>query len=410
MTAAVVHPGDALPSRRRLAYVCILGLLMALGPFTIDLYLPAFPSVRRSFAVDEVAVQLTLSGTVIGFAMGQLVVGPLSDRFGRRVPLLLAATLHIASCLLAALAPSIAVLTVARVLMGAGAAGGQVVAQATLRDLFGGHTLVRMLARMGLISGCAPIVAPLVGSQLLRFLDWRGLFVSLALYGAAALALAAVGIAETRPPQVRSVAGHDTARARYRAVLTDRIFLGAALVGGMQFSGLFAYLSTSSFLFQEVYHLSAQQFGLLFGTTAIGVITGSQTAARIMRRRGPQWILAVTTAAQCAAGAAIFLLGLAQAPLWALLIPIFCFVLACGFGFPSVQVLGLIRHGHEAGTAASLLGAANFGLAGLLSPLVGLLGVATAAPMGLVMTCAAVVGIAGLWLLVRPRTVPPIGH
>src|SRR3954447_4277938 len=409
VTAAVLSPGEALTSRRRLAYVCILGLLVALGPFMIDLYLPAFPSVRRSFGVDEVAVQLTLSGTILGFAAGQLVVGPLSDRFGRRVPLLLAASVHVLSCLLAAVAPNVAVLSVARVLMGAGAAGGGVVAQATIRDLFGGHTLVKMLARMGLISGLAPVVAPLVGSQLLRFLDWRGLFVSLALYGAGALALASLGIGETRPAQARSRAGHDTMTARYRAVLTDRIFVGAALVGGMQFSGLFAYLSTSSFLFQEVYDLSPQQYGLLFATNSLGIIGGSQAAARVMRRTGPQWILAVTTAVQCASGLAILLLGLAHAPLPAILVPLFCFIAACGFGFPSIQVLGLVHHGDEAGTAASLLGAVNFGLAGLLSPIVGVLGVATNT-MGVVMTATAAVGITALWCLVRPRTVPAIGH
>jgi DHA1 family bicyclomycin/chloramphenicol resistance-like MFS transporter len=409
VTAAVLSPGNALPSRRRLAYVCILGLLVALGPFTIDLYLPAFPAVRRSFGVDDVAIQVTLSGTILGFAAGQLVVGPLSDRFGRRVPLLLAATLHVLSCLVAAVAPNVAVLTVARVLMGAGAAGGGVVAQATIRDLFGGHTLVRMLARMGLISGLAPVVAPLVGSQLLRFLDWRGLFVSLAIYGAGALALASLGIGETRPAEARTRAGHDTVAGRYRAVLTDRVFVGAAIVGGMQFTGLFAYLSTSSFLFQEVYGLSAQQYGVLFAMNSLGIIVGSQVAARVMRRVGPQWILAVTTAVQGASGLAILLLGLAHAPLGPILVPLFCFIAAAGFGFPSIQVLGLVHHGDEAGTAASLLGAVNFGLAGILSPIVGLLGIATGT-MGVVMTATAVVGISALWVLVRPRTVPAIGH
>jgi DHA1 family bicyclomycin/chloramphenicol resistance-like MFS transporter len=205
-------------------------------------------------------------------------------------------------------------------------------------------------------------------------------------------------------------AGHDTVAGRYRAVLTDRVFVGAALVGGMQFSGLFAYLSTSSFLFQEIYHLSAQQYGLLFAMNSVGVITGSQTAARVMRRGvGPQWILSVTTAVQCTSGLAILLLGLNHAPLPVILVPLFCFITACGFGFPSIQVLGLIRHGDEAGTAASLLGAGNFGLAGLLSPIVGVLGVATAT-MGVVMTASAVVGITALWSLVRPRTVPAIGH
>jgi MFS transporter, DHA1 family, multidrug resistance protein len=199
MSVAVVHPGEALHPRRRLAYVLILGMLVALGPFTIDLYLPAFPSVRSSFGVSDVAVQLTLSGTILGFGLGQLVVGPWSDRIGRRVPILVTTSVHVTACLLAALAPTVEALGALRVLQGAGAAGGGVVAAAMIRDLFGGQPLVRMLARMGLVSGAAPVLAPLIGSQLLRVLDWRGLFVSLALYGAAGLCLAALGIGETRP-------------------------------------------------------------------------------------------------------------------------------------------------------------------------------------------------------------------
>jgi DHA1 family bicyclomycin/chloramphenicol resistance-like MFS transporter len=409
MTAAVVHPGDALHPRRRLATVVILGVLVALGPFTIDLYLPAFPSVRASFDVSEVAVQLTLSGTVVGFAVGQLLVGPWSDRIGRRVPLLVTTTVHVTACLLAAVAPNIGMLVALRVLMGAGAAGGGVVAQAMIRDLFGGRPLVKMLARMGLISGTAPVIAPLIGSQLLRVLDWRGLFVSLAMYGVAGLAAAAVGIGETRHADAARGAGRSVG-SRYRAVLTDRVFLGAAAVGAMQFAGLFAYLSTSSFLFQEVYRFTPQQYGLLFAINSIGVIGGSQAAARVMRRVGPQWILATTTAVQATCGLAILLLGTASAPLPVVLLPLWVFIAACGFGFPSVQVLGLAHHGEEAGTAASLLGAVNFGLAGLLSPLVGLLGIQSARPMGLVMAVTAVVGVSAIWLLVRPRTVPPIGH
>jgi MFS transporter, DHA1 family, multidrug resistance protein len=388
--------------------VVFLGLLVALGPFTIDLYLPAFPAVQAAFRTSDVAIQLTLSATVIGFALGQLVVGPLSDRFGRRVPLLVATSIHVLACLGAAVAPDVGVLAAFRLLQGVGAAGGGVVAQAMIRDLFSGHRLVRMLANMGLVSGAAPIVAPLIGSQLLALLDWRGLFVSLACYGGAALALAFVQVGETRTRTARASNVHATVGARYRAVLTDRVFVGTMIAGAMQGAGLFAYLAVSPFLLQQGYGLSPQQYGLAFASNSIGVVLGAQVAARLMRRIGPQWILVGTVSAQLVAAVALLSTLAYPAPLWAVLAPLALFLTACGFGFPTVQVLGLMRHGEEAGTAASLLGVANFGLAALMPPLVGLLGAAAASSIGIVAATAGLVAAAALLLLVRPRTVPPL--
>jgi DHA1 family bicyclomycin/chloramphenicol resistance-like MFS transporter len=392
-----------------LAVVVILGLLVALGPFTFDLYLPAFPAVQAAFATSDVAIQLTLSATIVGAAVGQLVVGPLSDRFGRRVPLLVATSVHVLACLGAAMAPNVGVLAAFRLLQGMGAFGGGVVASAMVRDLFSGHRLVRTIADMGLVSGAAPIIAPLIGSQLLAILDWRGLFVSLAVYGAAALALAATGIGETRAPTPHTSSAHSSAGARYRAVLTDRVFVGTMIVGAMQGAGLFAYLAVSPFLLQQGYGLSPQQYGLVFAINSVGLICGAQVAGRVMRLVGPQWILVGTVSTQLVSAVALLTTLLYPAPLPAVLIPLTFFLTACGFGFPSVQVLGLLRHGAEAGTAASLLGSANFGLAALVPVLVGLLGAAAASSIGIVAATAGLVAAAALLLLVRPRTVPPIG-
>ena len=408
-TAALplVSPGDLLRPRSRAAVVVILGLLVALGPFTTDLYLPAFPAVQAAFGTTDVAIQLTLSATVLGFALGQLVVGPWSDRIGRRVPLLVAAALHVVTCLAAAFAPDVTTLTVLRLLQGIGAAGGGVVAAAMVRDLFHGHRLVRMLANMGLVSGLAPILAPLVGSQLLHVLDWRGLFVALAVYGAAALALAVAGIGETRT-RVERGGAVTTARTRYRRVLTDRVFVGAAIVGAMQFAGIFAYLSVSPFLLQEVYGLTPQQYGLVFALNSVGLIVGAQSAARVMRRVGPQWILVGTVTAQLAAAVALLGMPGGSAPLGVVMVPLFVFMTASGCAFPSVQVLGLIHHGEEAGTAASLLGAGNFGLAAVVAPLVGVIGSQSASSIGVIAVVGGVLAMTALWTLVRPRTVAPI--
>ncbi|MFD1721875.1 multidrug effflux MFS transporter [Amnibacterium endophyticum] len=410
MTSAalpVVSPGDLLRPRTRAAVVVILGLLVALGPFTTDLYLPAFPAVQAAFGTTDVAIQLTLSATVLGFALGQLLVGPWSDRIGRRIPLLATASLHVVSCLAAAFAPDVTVLAALRLLQGIGAAGGGVVAAAMIRDLFHGHRLVRMLANMGLVIGAAPVLAPLVGSQLLHVLDWRGLFVALALYGAAALALAAFAIGETRS-RVEHGAERMSARERFGRVLSDRVFVGAAVVGGMQFAGIFSYLSISPFLLQQVYGLDPQQYGFVFAVNSVGLIIGAQTSARIMRRVGPQWILLGTVSAQLCAAVALLTMPGHSAPLPVLIVPLFVFMTACGFAFPCVQVLGLIHHGEEAGTAASLLGVGNFGLAAIVSPLVGVIGSQSASSIGIIAVVGGTLAMTALWVLIRPRTVPPI--
>jgi len=403
------HPGDALTRNQRLIYIVALGALVALGPFTVDLYLPSFPAVARDFHASDAAVQLTLTATSIGFAVGQLLVGPLSDKVGRRLPLLIATAVHVIASVGVAFAPNVEWLTVLRVLQGVGAAGGGVVATATVRDLFGGLPLVRVLSRLALVSGLAPILAPVIGSQLLRITDWRGIFVALAAYGVVVLIVAALLIVETLPPEKRGLVAHRTARARYRSLFSDRIFVGVAIIGGMVFSALFAYLSSSSFLLQDVFHLNAQQFGLIFGINSIGVVFGSQAASRIVRRVAPQWVLAVVLPLMITGAIVIGVLALNGGGLFSVLIPLWFILAGCGFCFPIVQVLALAHHGEEAGTAASLLGAANFGLAGIISPIVGLLGISTALPMSEVMVVTLAVAILSLWILVRPRTVPSIG-
>ncbi|WP_127819001.1 multidrug effflux MFS transporter [Microbacterium sp. CPCC 204701] len=404
----VLHPGDSIPTRKRVLYIILLGALTALGPFTIDLYLPAFPVLEAEFDTTAAAIQLTLTGTMVGFALGQLVVGPLSDKVGRRVPLLAVTALHVLASTAAAFAPSLELLSVSRVLMGAGAAAGGVVAAAIVRDLFGGRRLVVMLSRLALVSGVAPVLAPLVGSALLLVMPWRGVFAVLAVYGAVMLVSALVFIPETLPPARRHERGATTVWQRYRSVLSDRVFLGVLIIGGMTFSGLFSYLSSSSFLFQLDYALSPQEYGLMFAVNSFGVVLGVQTASRLAARFGPQWVLAWSTAVLVIAASAIIVTDQLGLGLWGTVVPLFVFMTACGFTFPCVQVLALDRHGKAAGTAQSIIGASNFGVAGLISPLVGWIardaGI-TATTMASVMVGCAVIGVLALWLIVRPRTV-----
>jgi DHA1 family bicyclomycin/chloramphenicol resistance-like MFS transporter len=406
----VVHPGDSLSGRQRLVYVLVLGALTALGPFTIDIYLPSLPLVQSDFGVSVSAVQITLSATIIGFALGQLIVGPWSDKVGRRLPLIIATAVHVVASISVALSPSIEWLVVGRVLQGFGAAAGGVVAAATVRDLFGGYPLVRMLSRLALVSGLAPVIAPLAGSTLLLIMPWRGIFIVLAVYGLLVVIASFLFIVETLPPERRIEAGHSSARQRYHALFTDRQFVGIAIVGGMIFTGLFGYLASSPFLFQEHYHFDTQQYGLLFAINSVGIIIGVQSSSRLAKYFGPQWIVAIATGVMLTAAIVIVVLDLFNVGLLGVLIPLWFFICSCGFCFPCVQVLALAHHGKEAGTAASLLGAVNFGLAGLISPVVGLFGVSTAIPMGGLMICTSIVAIAALWLVVRPKTVPALAR
>lgn len=404
----MLHPGDRISTGRRIVYVILLGALTALGPFTIDLYLPAFPVLEADFDTTAAAIQLTLTGTMIGFGIGQLLVGPLSDMVGRRLPLIGVTALHVIASAAAALAPTLMLLGVSRVVMGAGAAAGGVVAMAIVRDLFGGRRLVVMLSRLALVSGAAPVIAPLIGSALLLVMSWRGIFVVLAIYGAVMLIAAIALVPETLPRARRTELGATTVGQRYRSVLTDRVFLGVLIIGGMTFSGLFSYLSASSFLFQQSFGFDAQQYGLLFAVNSLGLVAGVQIASRLAARFGPQWVLAWSTSTLVVAGIGIIVADQLGLGLWGILVPLFVFMTACGFTFPCVQVLALDRHGKAAGTAASILGAVNFGVAGFVSPLVGWIagesGI-TATTMAAVMAGCVVIGVLGLWLVVRPRSV-----
>lgn len=404
----MLHPGDAIPHRRRVLYIVLLGALTALGPFTIDLYLPAFPVLEADFNTNAAAIQLTLTGTMIGFAIGQLIVGPLSDKVGRRIPLLSVTALHVVASTCAALAPTLATLSIARVLMGAGAAAGGVVAAAIVRDLFGGRRLVVMLSRLAAVSGVAPVLAPLVGSALLLVMPWRGVFVVLAVYGAVMLISTAVFLRETLPPARRGGKGATTIWQRYRSVFSDRVFIGVLVIGAMTFSGLFSYLSSSSFLFQLGYGFDAQQYGMLFAVNSLGVVLGVQVASRLASRYGPQWVMAWSTGVLVVAASAIIVFDQLGFGFWGTVAPLFVFMTACGFTFPCVQVLALDRHGKAAGTAQSIIGASNFGVAGIISPLVGWLardaGI-TATTMASVMVGCGIIGMLALWFIVRPRTV-----
>ncbi len=386
----------------RVRLVLILGALIALGPLTIDMYLPALPAITTDLVTTEAAVQLTLTGTLLGLAVGQLVVGPLADAFGRKRPLLIGAGVHVGASVLCALAPNIAVLGGLRVLQGAGAAAGMVVALAVVRDLYAGRAAAILLSRLILVMGAAPIVAPTVGGVLLGFTSWRGVFVALALYGLVLLPVAARMLPETLPPPRRQAARARDMLRTYRRLFTDRVFVGLILTAGLVMSGMFAYIAGSSFVFQEQFGLGEQAFGLLFGVGAIWIIGASQLNAYLLRWLEPRQLLLAAVLTATAAGLILLAASLTGfGGLVGLLIPLWAVLFAVGLALPNAPALALSRHGEAAGTAASVLGAVQFGTGAVVSPLVGLLG-NDATAMSAVLAAAMTLALAGLVLVVRP--------
>lgn len=368
-------PGDWMSRRDRVRLILVLGSLIAIGPLTIDMYLPALPTITGDLQTSSTAVQLTLTGTLVGLALGQLLVGPVSDAFGRRTPLLAGLALHVVASVLCVVAPNVAVLGGLRVLQGLGVAAAIVVAMAVVRDLFSGAAFASLLSRLLLVMGSAPILAPTLGSEVLRWTQWRGVFLVLAGFGVLLIVVAAFGLVETLPPERRRTARVGATVRYYRTLLRDRTFMGLVLVAGLAMSALFAYVAGSSFVLQERYGLSEQQFGLAFGAGAAGLIAATQLNVRLLRRYSPQRILVTALVAGTLLGLwLVVAAGTGAGGLAGLLVPLWLVLAAAGLSLPNAPALAMSRYGEAAGTAAALLGAVQFGLGGLAAPVVGLLG------------------------------------
>lgn len=355
--------------------IVVLGVMVALGPLTIDMYLPALPRIGEELGVSSSVAQLTLTGTLLGLALGQLVVGPLSDSLGRRRPLMAGIVLHMLASVACLFAPNIEVLGVARGLQGMGAAAGMVVAIAVVGDLFTDSVAATVMSRLMLVLGVAPVLAPSLGAAVLLKASWHWVFAALVLIAGVLLLVAATALPETlpvahrRPLKVRGIA------ATYVELLRDARFVVLVLVAALGMSGLFAYISAAPFVLQGRYGLDQQAFALVFGAGAIALIGATQCNVLLLRRYTPQAIVlwALTVASL---GGAVFV-GIALADIGGLVgfvIPVWVVLAAMGLVIPNAPAVALTRHPDAAGTAAALLGAAQFGLGAAIAPLVGALG------------------------------------
>jgi DHA1 family bicyclomycin/chloramphenicol resistance-like MFS transporter len=381
----------------------VLLLLTVFGPISMDLYLPLLPALTLDLEAATSMAQLTVTSCLIGLAVGQLVAGPLSDRFGRRMPLLIGVVAYIITSIWCAIAPSVEMLVIARFVQGLTGGVGIVIAQAAGRDLYSGAALIRYFGRVTVLSGLAAIIGPLLGGLLATVTDWRGLFVFLAGIGAVILLAVALKFTETLPDERRTRGGFAQTARDYRALLGDRRFIGAVLVSGFAYAALFAYLAGATYALQGVYGLSPQQYALAFALNSTGFMTFGWLAARSSERRSLRGTL-VAGLAMCGLGALGLLLGgLVAVPVSVVIVSLLLLVSGVAMTTPPTTTIALADHSQMAGTASSLLGMARFALGGAIAPLVGIAGAATMLPLGIVAATAIALAAASVTLLAPRR-------
>ncbi|MGB8403728.1 MAG: multidrug effflux MFS transporter [Mycobacterium sp.] len=387
---------DVTPAPSRTRMIVVLGLLVALGPLTIDMYLPALPRIAGELGITSSVAQLTLTGTLAGLALGQLIVGPLSDSLGRRRPLVAGIVLHMAASVLCMLAPNIEILGVARGLQGMGAAAASVVSMAVVGDLFDESVAATVISRLMLVLGVAPVIAPSLGAAVLLHASWHWVFAALVALAGALLVVAVLLLPETLPVEHRRPLHLRDILGTYREVLSDARFVVLVLVGALGMSGLFAYIAGASFVLQGHYGLSQQTFALVFAAGAIALIGATQFNVVLLRRYAPQTIAVWALVAAVVLG--VIFIGLTVTKVGGVvgfLVPVWAILAAMGLVIPNTPAVALMRHPDAAGTAAAVLGAAQFSVGAVIAPVVGILGNSELA-LAVVMTVGVVIALFAL--------------
>ena len=366
--------------------ILILGALSAFGPLAIDFYLPAFPAMALAFGTDEQHVQLTLAAYFLGLSLGQLAYGPISDRFGRRVPLLSGVGLFTLASLACAYAPSLEWLIAARFVQALGGCAGMVISRAVVADKCDAVGSAKVFSQLMLVMGLAPILAPMLGGLLVNTTGWQSIFLVLTGFSAAAGLAVALGLPESMPAHVprQPLSG---ALRQYARLVKDSVYLGHALTGGIAIAGMFAYIAGSPFVFIKLYGVPAEHFGWLFGTNAAGFILVAQVNARLLAKRGPAFLLVRAVWVYFLAGLTLLAVS-AMRPeaLWPLLIPLFICIASLGCIIPNASACAMNGQGARAGSASAMLGCLQFSIAAGAAALVGVLHDGSAVPMAMVIS------------------------
>lgn len=377
--------------------ILILGALSAFGPLAIDFYLPAFPAMALAFGTDEQHVQLTLAAYFMGLSIGQLAYGPVADRFGRRIPLLVGVGLFTAASLACAFAPNLEWLIGARFIQALGGCSGMVISRAIVSDKCDTVGAAKVFSQLMLVMGLAPILAPMLGGLLVNTLGWQSIFVALTCFSALAALAVALGLPESMPAHLPRQPLSGSLR-QYGRLLTDPIFLGYAFTGGIAIAGMFSYIAGSPFVFIKLYGVPAEHFGWLFGLNAVGFILTAQVNARLLAKRGPVFLLARAMWIYLGAGLALLAVSsLHTTQLWPLLIPLFVCISSLGCILPNTSACAMSGQGARAGSASAMLGFLQYSVAAGAAALVGVLHDGSAMPMAMVISlCAILVVSVGL--------------
>ncbi|SEA37094.1 MULTISPECIES: multidrug effflux MFS transporter [unclassified Paenibacillus] len=375
-------------STSRVRMALILGTLSAFGPLSLDMYLPALPTLADEFQSSTSYAQLSLTACMVGLAAGQLLAGPLSDVRGRRAPLIAGLILYTIASILCLVSPTMGSFVVLRFIQGAAGAAGIVISRAVVRDVYSGPELTRFFSLLMLINGVAPIAAPIIGGQLLAYTSWRGVFILLSIIGILTLVAVVVGLGETLPAERRSSGGLKQTLITFRKIAGDRLFMGYALTQGFVSAGMFAYISGSPFVLQKIYGISPQMFSICFAINGLGIILASQIAGRLAGKVSETRLLIAGLITAALGGTSLLIAILAGGNLISVLIPLFLVVSSVGLVNTASFSLAMANQEKSAGSASALIGVMTFLFGGIVAPLVGLGGEGTAVPMGIVIACA----------------------
>ncbi|NKQ21403.1 multidrug effflux MFS transporter [Brevibacillus laterosporus] len=379
---------EAAAKSKRLWLAIVLGALSAFGPLSLDMYLPALPAMATDFQTTTSAVQLSLTACLLGLSLGQLFAGPLSDIQGRRKPLLIGLVIYAVASILCVFSTSIWALVALRFIQGAAGSAGIVISRAMVRDIYVGPELTKFFALLMLVNGVAPIAAPIFGSQLLLFTPWEGVFVVLGAIGIIMLLVVLFGLPESLPVERRSTGGFKNTLIIFKNLLVDKMFMGFALSQGLVIAAMFAYISGSPFVLQNMFGISAQMFSVFFAINGVGIILASQITGKLAGKISESKLMMSGLILAAIGGVSLLIVILLGVGLYAILPPLFIIVSCVGIVSTAGFSLAMQSQGKAAGSASALLGVLSLIFGALLAPLVGIGGSGTAVPMGVVIAVA----------------------